>query len=99
MEACMIDGDVSEKDRLVSDFRFGIIADLLNPHLSPKDLADSIKLKASRKYLIPFSSKTSISPSCIRKWLASFKAKGRDWLLPKTRKDKGPNKSLSHSAK
>jgi putative transposase len=95
----MMYGNVSEKDHLVSDFRFGIIADLLNPHLSSKDLADSIKRKASRKYLVPFSSKTTITSSCIRKWLALFKAKGRDGLLPKTRKDKGVNKSLSDSEK
>jgi transposase InsO family protein len=91
--------DLSKKDYLVSDFRFGIIADLLNPHLSSRELADAVKLKASRKYNIPFSSKTSVTTSCIRKWLALFKSKGRDGLLPKTRKDKGVNKTLSDSEK
>ena len=85
----MASGEVNDRQKTVSDFRFGIIADLVFSHAKGRELAKLIAEKAARTYEIPFSQKTRITQSCIRKWLASYRTKGRDVLLPKTRKDKG----------
>jgi putative transposase len=85
----MAKGDAKDKGKTVSDFRFGIIADLVYSHASGKELARLIAEKASLTYDIPFSRKTKVTESCIRKWLAAYRVKGREVLVPKTRKDKG----------
>lgn len=89
----------SDRQKVVSDFRFGIIADLVYSHASGKELARIIAEKAARSYEIPFSRKTSITQSCIRKWLAAYRAMGRDALIPKIRKDKGTSRAISDGEK
>jgi transposase len=88
-----------DKQKTVSDFRFGIIADLVYSHASGKELARLIAEKAARTYTIPFSHKTRITQSCIRKWLAAYNAKGHDVLVPKTRKDKGTCRAIAEGEK
>ena len=61
-----------QKNIIIQDFRYGIIAELANPYLKRGKLKELIKEKASREYEIPFSSKTQISGSCIKKWLNQF---------------------------
>jgi len=88
-----------DKQKTVSDFRFGIIADLVYSHATGKELARLIAEKASRIYAIPFSHKTRISQSCIHKWLTAYRTKGRDVLIPKVRKDKGSCKAITDGEK
>jgi transposase InsO family protein len=88
-----------DKQKTVSDFRFGIIADLVYSHASGKELAKLIAEKAARSYGIPFSRKTRITQSCIRKWLASYRARGRDALIPRIRKDKGSCRAITEDGK
>ena len=88
-----------DKQKTVSDFRFGIIADLVYSHASGRELAKLIAEKASRTYTIPFSQKTRITQSCIRKWLVAYRTKGRDVLVPKTRKDKGSCRAIADGEK
>ena len=95
----MVTGEVKDKEKTVSDFRFGIIADLVYSHASGKELAKLIAEKASRTYTIPFSRKTRITQSCVRKWLAAYRAKGREVLVPKTRKDKGTCRAIAEREK
>lgn len=95
----MVTGEVKDKEKTVSDFRFGIIADLVYSHASGKELAKLIAEKASRTYTIPFSRKTRITQSCVRKWLAAYRAKGREVLVPKTRKDKGTCRAIAEGEK
>lgn len=95
----MVNGEMKDKRKTVSDFRFGIIADLVFSLARGKELAKLIAEKAGRNYEIPFSQKTRITQSCIRKWLASYRAKGRDVLLPKTRKDKGTCRAIAEAEK
>jgi putative transposase len=92
-------GDMKDKQKTVSDFRFGIIADLVYSHASGKELARLIAEKASRTYEIPFSRKTMITQSCIRKWLTAYRAKGREVLAPKIRKDKGTCRAIADGEK
>ena len=88
-----------DKQKAVADFRFGIIADLVYSHASGKELARLIAEKATRTYTIPFSQKTRITQSCIRKWLVAYRTKGRDVLVPKTRKDKGSCRAIADGEK
>lgn len=95
----MVSGETRDKQKVVSDFRFGIIADLVYSRAAGKDLARLIAEKASRIYDIPFSRKTRITESCIRKWLAAYRANGRGVLAPKTRKDKGTCRAIAEGEK
>ncbi len=95
----MATDEEKDKQKTVSDFRFGIIADLVYSHASGRELARLIAEKAARTYTIPFSHKTRITQSCIRKWLSAYRAKGREVLVPKTRKDKGTCRSIADAEK
>lgn len=84
-----------QKRQAIREFRHGVIAELCNPYLSKETLRLMISDKASREYEIPYSSKKRITPSCIRKWIAAYKANGIAGLEPKVRSDCGKSKSLS----
>jgi len=79
----------------IADFRFGVIADLLNTHLARGELDDLVKQKAKMKHRIPYSKRTDIGAGCIRKWLFLYRKYGKDGLKPKLRKDAGVPKALS----
>jgi transposase len=89
----------TDRKRKISDFRFGIIADLVYIKADRKEITKRIAQKVENTYDIPFSSKTKITASCIRKWLAAFKRRGRDSLVPKDRNDKGVSRSISDAEK
>jgi putative transposase len=80
--------------REITDFRFGVIADLLNTHLGWGELNALVKQKAKLKHRIPYSDRTSVSTACIRQWLRLYKKFGKEGLTPKLRKDAGTTKSL-----
>ena len=78
----------------ISDFRYGVIADLLHTQLIRGQLDALITQKAGLKYRIPYSRRTDISAACIRKWLLLYRKYGKDGLQPKKRKDTGTPRSL-----
>jgi transposase len=78
----------------ITDFRYGVIADLLNTHLCRGELDDLIRQKAALKHRIPYSKRTAVSSACIRKWLFLYRKYGKDGLKPKLRKDAGVSKVL-----
>lgn len=80
--------------REIIDFRYGVIADLLNTHLGWGELNALIKQKAKLRHRIPYSKRTVISTASIRQWLSLYKKYGKDGLAPKVRKDAGTTKSL-----
>jgi transposase len=77
------------KAKEVCDFRYSIIAELLNPYLCREERLKLIRQKANREYEIPYSCKRSITEACIRKWYREFKEHGKEGLIPKTRSDRG----------
>ena len=91
--------DITDRQRKIADFRFGIIADLLYSHAEKADLARQIAKKAALTWEIPYSRKTTITPSCIRKWLSAFRLDGREGIIPKVRKDSGVCKVLTEGDK
>lgn len=83
------------KESEIRQFRYGIIADMLSPHISKREITKLIKEKALREYDIPFSKKTSITESTIRKWLSLYRSKGLAGLIPRTRIDSGKTRKLA----
>jgi hypothetical protein len=83
------------KAQQIMDFRYSLIAELLNPYLSRQERCGLIRQKASRRYEIPYSNRTRISSDCIRKWYAAFCRFGKEGLRPRTRSDTGVCRGLS----
>jgi putative transposase len=84
-----------KKSEQIMDFRYSIIAELLNPYLNRAERRTLMRQKAGRRYQIPFSQRSSLSSDCIRKWYAAFQRFGKEGLRPKSRSDKGLCRSLA----
>ena len=82
------------KSQEVLEFRYSVIADLLNPYLSRTDRRQLIREKAKLEYQIPFRAQRRITASCISKWYTAFRDRGREALAPKKRSDSGLCRSL-----
>lgn len=82
------------KNREIADFRYTVIAELLNPYLSREERRDLIRQKAGREYDIPHSIKKKVTPACITNWYKAFKDYGKEGLEPKGRFDKGVCRAL-----
>jgi transposase InsO family protein len=78
-----------KKAQQIMDFRYAIIAELLNPYLSQTERRGLMREKADRQYEIPYSNRTRVSYECIRKWYTTFGRFGKEGLRPKLRSDKG----------
>jgi len=85
------------KHRRITEFRYGIVAELANPYLSPAKVSELIRQKANQEHLIPYSSKRTLSESVIRKWLYAYRKEGKKGLEPKMRKDSGTSRSFSEA--
>jgi len=77
------------KEQEILDFRYGVIADLLNPYLNREERRELIRQKAKREYEIPYSSRRKMTEACIKKWYRKFKEHGKEGLIPRTRSDMG----------
>ena len=84
-----------QKGQAIMDFRYSIIAELLNPYLSRTQRRALMREKANRQYQIPYSNRTRITVECIKKWYAAFQRFGKEGLRPKQRLDKGICRALS----
>ncbi|RKX73578.1 MAG: hypothetical protein DRP87_18665 [Spirochaetes bacterium] len=83
-----------KKAQEIMDFRYSIIAELLNPYLSRSERRALMREKAGRQYEIPYSNRSRITQECIKKWYASFRRFGKEGLRPKERSDKGICRAL-----
>ena len=83
-----------KKAQQIMDFRYSIIAELLNPYLSRGERRALMRQKAGRRYEIPYSDRSGLSTDCIRKWYAAFQRFGKEGLRPKARSDKGLCRAL-----
>jgi putative transposase len=87
--------ELENKNELIGNFRYGVIADLLNPYLRNDEFSDLLSEKACREYEIPFSKRTGITVATIRNWLRKYKERGLAGLKPRVRKDYGKPKSFT----
>jgi len=78
-------------------FRYSVISDLVNArNLDRGEQERLIIEKCARKWVIPFSEKTSIGRSSILRWINLYKSSGSDLrsLYPHDRKDKGISRTF-----
>jgi transposase InsO family protein len=85
----------TEHAEKVALFRYGLIADLLQP--APDDgrkLYERLKEKAAKTYCIPASRRTAVAVETLRDWISLYKSGGFDALKPKPRKDIGSARAI-----
>jgi putative transposase len=68
-----------EKKKQIATFRFKVIADLVGDVCLEKgQLEKLIQQKANRKWEIPYSQNTTLSPGTIRRWIHTYNAQNGD---------------------
>jgi transposase InsO family protein len=86
-----------EQQEEIARFRFGVISDLVGGmRLEPGEEAGIIRDKTLRRYDIPFSPRTSISASTMRRWVRLYENSGRDLksLYPSGRSDQNSSRAV-----
>ena len=90
---------MEEKHKIdIAIFRYSVIHDFVGGvSLEYGEKQKLLKEKCARKWAIPFSCKTSISPSTILRWVQNYKDSGRklESLYPKGRNDRGKQRALN----
>jgi putative transposase len=93
----MNDAD-SDRRQNIALFRYGLIADLLQPPPDNKGLNERLAAKAALDYTIPGSTRTRVAAETLRDWLKAYRRSGFDALLPKERADRGQARALPAAA-
>jgi transposase InsO family protein len=86
-----------DKNRQIAIFRFGVISDLVGSvELSPGEQERLIREKTSRKWLIPFSTKSRLTRSTILRWVKLSKDAGGklEALCARPRSDRGSSRAI-----
>ena len=91
---------MDEKQKIdVAVFRYGVIQDFVSGiELEHGNQEQLLQEKCARKWLIPFSRKTSISRSTLKRWIHLYRSSGGklDSLYPSDREDKGVSRVLDN---
>lgn len=80
----------------VALFRFGVISDLVSARLDPGELTEHIRTKSNQRWEIPYSGRTRVSQSTIRRWLRLYEGSDRNLqsLYPASRCDRGKSRRV-----
>ena len=81
--------DPHERNTEIALFRYGLIAPLLFDPLAAGELEKALRQIASKTYAIPYSSRTKVGVSTLRRYLQLYNQGGFEALRPKERADKG----------
>jgi len=87
------DRDARAKE--IAAFRYSLIAELVNPYLNRQELRALVRQKAAREHQMPFVGKRILTESCLRKWLAAYKSRGMEGLMPVPRRDNGNSRVMT----
>lgn len=90
--------DEHERDTQIALFRYGLIAQLVFAPLPAGQLEQALRQLASQRYAIPYSTRTRVGVSTLRRYLKQYQTGGFDALLPKERADKGVPRALPPEA-
>lgn len=85
------------KNREIALFRYGVISDFVDgSKLNRHERRRLMKEKSGRKWEIPYSEKTRITPGTIRRWIREYNESGTDLesLCPKPRSDRGMSRTM-----
>ncbi|MEW6429824.1 MAG: DDE-type integrase/transposase/recombinase [Thermodesulfobacteriota bacterium] len=86
-----------EQREEIARFRFGVISDLVGAvRLGAGDMAELIRTKSRKRYNIPYSQRTRISQSTIRRWVRLYENSDRQLssLYPGGRADQGKSRRV-----
>lgn len=86
--------DEQERNTQIALFRYGLIASLVFAPLGAGQLEQALRQIASQRYTIPYSSRTRVGVSTLRRYLRDYQAGGFDALRPSPRSDKGVPRAL-----
>lgn len=81
-----------EKKKHIAVFRYGVIHEFVSgAELSYGEQEELLREKCNRKWVIPYTSRTSLSRSCIRSWIKKYKEGNNslESLYPVPRNDIG----------
>ena len=68
----MTDEQRREQAEKVADFRYGLIAELVNPYLNREERRRMLAEKARLEYDVPARGRRRLTASCLRKWLRMY---------------------------
>ena len=88
----------TDRRHSIALFRYGLIADLLQPSPDDQGLYARLAAKAALDYTIPGSTRTRVAAETLRDWLKTYRRGGFDALLPKARADRGQARALPAAA-
>ena len=86
--------DEHERNTQIALFRYGLIAQLVFAPLPAGQLEQALRQIARQRYAIPYSTRTRVGISTLRRYLKQYQAGGFDALRPKERADKGRPRAL-----
>lgn len=86
--------ETEQRDTEIALFRYGLIAALVFAPLPAGQLEQALRQIASQHYPIPYSSRTRVGISTLRRYLRAYQAGGFDALRPTERSDKGVPRAL-----
>lgn len=81
--------DPHERNLEIALFRYGLISSLLFDPLAAGELEKALRQIASKSYTIPYSTRTKVGVSTLRRYLKLYQQGGFDALHPKGRSDRG----------
>jgi putative transposase len=87
-----------EQKKRVAMFRLRVISDFIDSaSLARGDVERLMQEKCGRKWQIPESSRTRISESTLKEWIARYRASGNklESLYPKDRSDQGKSRTVA----
>lgn len=81
--------------REVALFRYGVIADLLQRDVSPKERGELIRQKVSRLWEVPGKDEpVQVGETTMREWVRAYKAGNIEALMPRVRSDRGRSRVI-----
>jgi transposase InsO family protein len=86
--------DEQERDTQIALFRYGLIAALVFAPLGAGQLEQALRQIARQRYAIPYSTRTRVGISTLRRYLRQYQTGGFEALRPKERADKGIPRAL-----
>jgi putative transposase len=84
----------SERNMEIALFRYGLIAGLIFAPLSAGQVERALRQIASQRYAIPYSKRTRVGITTLRRYLKQYQTGGFEALHPKEREDKGVPRAL-----
>ena len=80
--------DPVERNTAIALFRYGLIAPLLYDPLAAGELEQALRAIATKTYTIPYSTRTRVGVSTLRRYLKQYNQGGFEALRPHERQDK-----------